>query len=100
MCDYYFDEDHGIAYKINPILATVVNGEGKSNPEAFLVRTDVKVTNYKKEKVRRTISEFYPSNKYDLDSAKKIFRDTLLSRFLSGAKRISENEYESIKLDL
>lgn len=99
MCDYYFDEDHGIAYKINPILATVVN-EGNSNPEAILVRTDVKVTNYRKEKVRRTISELYPSNKYDFESAKKIFRDTLLSSLLRGAKRISENEYESIKLDL
>lgn len=100
MCDYYFDEDHGIAYKIDPILVSVVRGEGRSGPETILVRTDVKVTNFKKEKVRRTLSEFYPSSKYDLDSAKKFFRDTLLSRFLSGAKKISHQEYTSIKLDL
>lgn len=100
MCDYYFDEDHGTAYKIDPILVTHIRGEGKSSPETILVRTDVKVTNFKKEKVRRTLSEFYPSTKYDLDSAKKSFRDNLLSRFLTGAKKISVKEYETIKLDL
>ncbi|MFZ5640419.1 MAG: hypothetical protein ACOY4Q_06990 [Bacillota bacterium] len=99
MCDYYFDEDHGIAYKINPIMVSVVHNGEQSNPETILVRTDVKVTNYRKEKVRRTLSVTYPSGTFDPDTAKKTFRDTLLSRFISGAKRISEQEYLSTRLD-
>lgn len=97
MTEYYFDEDHGIAYKVDPVAASVVRGEGKNISRAILVHTDVKVTNIKKQKVRRTLSEMYPSDKYDLDSAKKVFSDTLLSKFISGAKKISKQEYEQIK---
>ncbi|MHB9093087.1 MAG: hypothetical protein ACYC21_00325 [Eubacteriales bacterium] len=97
MCVYYFDEDHEIAYKIDPIETSVVADKGNSNLMRILVHTDVKVTNIRREKVRRTISEYYPSEKYDLDSAKQIFSDTLLSKLINGAKKISEQEYESIK---
>ncbi len=97
MSDYYYDEDRGVAYKVDPIRTSVVHDEGNSTPRGILVHTDVKVTNCKREKVRRTISEFFPSERYDLDSAKKVFSDILLTRFISGAKRISEEEYQSIK---
>jgi len=97
MSDYYYDEDRGVAYKIDPIMTSVVHDEGESNPKGILVHTDVKVTNFKREKIRRTISEFFPSEKYDPDSAKKIFSDILLTKFISGAKKISEEEYQSIK---
>lgn len=97
MCDYYFDEDRGVAYKIDPVMTSVVRDESKSNPKGILVHTDVKVTNLKKEKVRRTISEFFPSEKYDLDEAKKVFCDTLLTKYIKGAKKISEEEYQTIK---
>ncbi len=97
MSEYYFDEVHGIAYKINPIMVSVVQGEGKSSSKSILVHTDVKVTNLKKQKVRRTLSEIFPAEKYDLDSAKKKFNETTLAKFISGAKKITEQEYESIK---
>ena len=97
MCVYYFDEDHEIAYKIDPIETSVVVDVGNSNPGKILVHTDVKVTNIRREKVRRTISEFYPTDQYDLDAAKKVFSDTLLSKLIIGAKKISQQEYETIK---
>ncbi len=92
MCFYYYDEDRGIAYKVTPVKASVAS----SDAESIMVHTDVKVTNLKKEKIRRTLSQMYPSDQYDLDSAKKIFTDTMLSRFISGARKISEQEYQSI----
>jgi hypothetical protein len=91
MCFYYYDEDRGIAYKVTPVKASVA-----SSDESIVVHTDVKVTNLKKEKIRRTLSQMYPSDQYDLDSAKKIFADTMLSRFISGARKISEQEYQNI----
>ncbi|MBU7007170.1 hypothetical protein [Phosphitispora fastidiosa] len=91
MCFYYYDEERGIAYKVTPVKASVA-----SSDESIVVHTDVKVTNLKKEKIRRTLSQMYPSDQYDLDSAKKIFADTMLSRFISGARKISEQEYQTI----
>lgn len=96
MCVYYFDEDQGIAYKIDPIATSVVK-DGSSNPGKILVHTDIKVTNIRREKVRRTISELYRTDQYDLDSARRLFSDTLLSKLVGKAKEISEKEYESIK---
>lgn len=96
MCEYYFDEDHGVAYKIDPVNASLVNG-GNGNPTEILVHTDVKVTNIKKEKVRRTLAEAYPTNQYDLDSAKKIFVQRLVSKLINGARQISEDQYQEIK---
>ncbi|MDT3700149.1 MAG: hypothetical protein RO469_12060 [Thermincola sp.] len=97
MCVYYFDEDHEIAYKIDPIATSVIK-DGASNPGKILVHTDIKVTNIRREKVRRTISELYPSDKYDHDAARKLFCDMVLSRIVGRAKEISEQEYQSIKL--
>lgn len=97
MCDYYFDDEHEIAYKIDPISALVVRAEGNNELQEILVKTDVKVTNIKKEKVRRTLSEFFPTDKYDLESAKQVFSEKVLSKLVSGAKRISEQEYQAIK---
>lgn len=97
MCNYFFDEDHGVAYKINPISAAFIDDEGADYRRSIIVHTDVKVTNLKKEKVRRTLSHVYPSEAYDLDAAKRIFNETLLSKFVSGARRISEQEYQNIK---
>lgn len=98
MCVYYFDEDQGIAYKIDPIATSMVQ-DGSSNPGKILVHTDIKVTNIRREKVRRTISELYPTDKYDFDSARRLFSDTLLHKLklVGKAKEISEQEYESIK---
>ena len=92
MCIYYYDEDRGIAYKVTPVKVSVVSSETKS----IMVHTDIKVTNLKKEKIRRTLSQVYPTEQYDLDSARKIFSDTLLSRFINGARKISEQEYDTI----
>ncbi|PKM80272.1 MAG: hypothetical protein CVU89_14345 [Firmicutes bacterium HGW-Firmicutes-14] len=96
MCNYYFDEDHGIAYKVKPVTVSMVNADEQSSLMSILVHTDVKVTNLKKEKIRRTLSQVYPTNEYDLDAARQVFSDTLLARFISGARRISEQEYERI----
>jgi len=97
MSDYFFDEDHGIAYKIDPIAASVVHSGGNETLRKILVHTDVKVTNVKKEKIRRTLSGVYPYDHYDPETAKRSFADTLLSRFIIGARKISEQEYEHIK---
>lgn len=96
MCDYYFDEDHGIAYKIDPVNAAVV-GRGEGSPTEILVHTDVKVTNIKKEKVRRTLAKSFPGTQYDLDSAKKIFAERVIRRLIHCARPISEEEYQKIK---
>lgn len=96
MCEYFFDEEHGIAYKIDPVATTVVDG-GTGNPTEILVHTDVKVTNVRKEKIRRTLSELYPSDQYDSNAAKKLFAARLLKKLVNGAKQISEDEYLQIK---
>lgn len=97
MCVYYYDEDHGIAYKIDPIVTSLVWDEEDCSPGKILVHTDVKVTNIKREKVRRTLSEFYPSAQYDLDTARREFSDTHLNKLIDGAKEISEQEYLFLK---
>ncbi|PKM81781.1 MAG: hypothetical protein CVU88_03740 [Firmicutes bacterium HGW-Firmicutes-13] len=97
MCEYYFDEERALAYKINPITTSLVQNGDKDEQKAILVHTNIKVTNFKKEKIRRILSELYPADQYDFESAKKKFRDTLLFKVISGAKKISEKEYESIK---
>jgi len=97
MSDYYYDEDHGIAYKVDSIVTSVVHAGGQDSPEKILVLTDVKVTNMKKEKVRRTLSRMYPSDLYNSETAKQQFSDTLLSQFIDGSRKISEEEYQSIK---
>lgn len=97
MCDYYFDPDRAVAFKVNSINSSLVYDEDKGEPTAILVHANVKITNFKKEKIRRIISELYPTQKYDMDSARKEFSDTLLSRIIEGAQKISEQEYEEIK---
>lgn len=97
MCEYYYDEDRAVAYKIEPVKAAVVQNKKKYDDKSILVHTDVKVTNFKKEKVRRTLSKVYPSDEYDLDTAKKAFVDTTLFQLIASARKISEEEYEEIK---
>ncbi|MBT9168060.1 MAG: hypothetical protein DDT19_01405 [Syntrophomonadaceae bacterium] len=62
-----------------------------------MVHTNVKITNFKREKVRRTISEVYPSSEYGLDLAKKVFEDKILSRLIGKATAIEQDEYDRIK---
>lgn len=90
MCNYYFDEDHGIAYKVDPIV-------GEVGPKEILVHTDVKVTNLKREKLRRTLYESYPVDNYDLTTARIYFKDTVLANLIHGTRQISEEEYENLK---
>lgn len=97
MSEYYFDEDHGIAYKIDPIVASVIHDSGRQEKKAILVHTDVKVTNVRKEKVRRTLLEYYPPDKFDLESAKELFGSTTLHKLVQGSRKISEQEYAHIK---
>lgn len=92
MSDYYYDEERAIAYKVSPPEVSVVPGG-----ESLLVHVNLKATNYKKEKVRRTVSETYPVDRYTKDSAKAAFLDSVLTRVLGGATRISHEEYERIK---
>lgn len=97
MCDYYFDEKQALAYKISPITTSLIHKDDKDKNKAILVHTNIKITNFKKEKIRRILSELYPANQYDFESAKKKFIDTVLFKVLKDAKKISETEYESIK---
>ncbi len=95
MSNFYFDEENGVAYKVDPIVASVIPGRTESG--MIVVQTDVKVTNLKKEKIRRTLMEAYPALEFDMASAKENFVNSRLKSFISGAKRIEEYEYESIK---
>lgn len=97
MCEYYFDEDRALAFKINSINSSFVYEEDEAKPKTILVHTNVKVTNFKKEKIRRILSETYPANMYDFESAEKEFSNKMLSKLIHGAKKISEQEYETIK---
>ncbi|UNC91392.1 hypothetical protein [Candidatus Contubernalis alkaliaceticus] len=97
MCEYYFDEDRALAFKINSINSAFVYEEDQNNPKTILVHTNVKVTNFKKEKIRRILSETYPTDMYDFESAEKEFSNKLLAKLIDGAKKISEQEYETIK---
>lgn len=97
MESYFYDEDLAMVYKISPVAATVVEDEDRNIPTAILVHANVKVTNFKREKVRRTISEVYPYDQYDLDAAKEAFTNNVLLKVLGKANSISEEEYNAIK---
>ena len=100
MNGFYYDEDLALVYKISPVVASVVENENKGVPAVILVHADIKVTNFKREKVRRTLSEVYPANKYDIDAAKQAFIDNILSQLLGKAVIISKEEYDDFKLRL
>ncbi|HEX3030833.1 MAG TPA: hypothetical protein VHS59_01100 [Bacillota bacterium] len=97
MSQYYYDEVREVAYKIDPILVSEVGGSNSLNPKGLLVHTDVKMTNYRREKVRRTICELFPQDSCDPETAKKQFSASLLGKLTRGARRISEEEYLNIK---
>lgn len=97
MNKFFYDEDLAIVYKIGPITATFIEKEDKETPREIMVHTNVKVTNFKREKIRRPISEIYSSNEFDLESAKKAFEDKVLARVLGKATPIEQDEYERIK---
>ncbi|MCR3923524.1 MAG: hypothetical protein NUK65_13595 [Firmicutes bacterium] len=97
MSSFYYDEDLAMVYKISPVVASVVEDEDKKVPTAILVHANIKVTNFKREKVRRTLSEVYPRDRYDLESAKEAFVDNVLGKVLGKATVISQEEYDNIK---
>jgi len=97
LCDYYYDHDRAIAYKLSPVSASTVPDDEKGKPKVILIHTNIKITNFKKEKVRRTLSEVYPTEKYDEESAKSKFSNTVIAKLLGNATKISEEEYEQIK---
>jgi hypothetical protein len=94
---YFYDDDLAMVYKISPVAATVIKDEDQKIPTAILVHANVKVTNFKREKVRRTISEVYPYEQYDIDAAKEAFTNDVLLKVLGNATAISEEEYNAIK---
>lgn len=95
MNHYYYDDQHGVAYKVDPIITSFI--QGQEDAGMIVVQTDVKVTNLKKEKIRRTLMETYPVEVYDEKAAKEEFLNSRLMTFINGAKVIAENEYENIK---
>ncbi|MCL5981417.1 MAG: hypothetical protein M1571_02650 [Firmicutes bacterium] len=92
MNDFYYDEERATAYKVSEPEVSVVPGG-----ESLLVHVNLKATNYKKEKVRRTVSEMYPADRFTPDSAKAAFIGNVLPRVLGSATRISREEYDRIK---
>ncbi|NLN06389.1 MAG: hypothetical protein GX167_02075 [Firmicutes bacterium] len=100
MHKYYYDEDLALVFKISPVVASVVENDDTGAPATILVHADIKVTNFKREKVRRTISEVYPADRYNPDSAKKVFTATVLQQVLGNAVAISEEEYDALKMRL
>ena len=97
MSYFFFDDERAVAYKINPLMTSLVQNQETKEPKAILVQTNVKVTNFKKEKVRRILSEVYPIEQYDTESAKQKFYDTLIAKLVGDAREISAEEYEDIK---
>jgi hypothetical protein len=97
MSEYYYDEELAMAYKVDPIVASMVVDETQGVAHAVLVHTNVKITNFKKEKIRRIISEVYPSDQYDIDTAKKTFEEKVLGKLLCSAVQIPKDEYDRIK---
>lgn len=95
MSNFYYDEEHGVAYKVDPVITSLIPGQ--EDEGMIVVQTDVKVTNFKKEKIRRTLIEAYPVGEYDEDSAKEKFIGSMLRSFMQGAKKIPEDEYLNIK---
>ncbi|EEG77302.1 hypothetical protein [Dethiobacter alkaliphilus] len=97
MSSFYYDEELALVYKIGPVVASVVENEEQGVSSGILVHTNVKVTNFRREKIRRTLSEIYPANKYDIDSAKQEFENKVLAKLLGKATSISQDEYDRIK---
>ncbi|MDW7649755.1 MAG: hypothetical protein SCK29_01270 [Bacillota bacterium] len=97
MSRFYYDEDLAVVYKISPVVASVVEDEDQGNPKAILVHTNVKVTNFRREKIRRTLSEVYPYSDYDKETAIEKFEKTVLARLLGSATPIPQDEYDRIK---
>jgi hypothetical protein len=97
MSEFYYDEELALVYKISPVVASIVEDEDQGVPTAILVHTNVKVTNFRREKVRRTLSHIYPNNEYDMESAKKEFEQTVLAKLLGKATPIPQDEYDRIK---
>ncbi|MBS4023451.1 MAG: hypothetical protein KGZ79_13705 [Dethiobacter sp.] len=97
MCEYYFDDERAIAYKIYPVVSSTLKDEKSGVEKAILVHTNVKATNFKKEKARRPLSEVYPLSHYDKETAVAAFYEKILARVLDGARKISEQEYDLIK---
>jgi hypothetical protein len=97
MSRFYYDEELALVYKISPVVASIVEDEDQGVPTAILVHTNVKVTNFRREKVRRTLSQIYPLSEYDMERAKQEFEDTVLAKLLGKATSIPQDEYDRIK---
>ncbi len=97
MCEYYYDDERAIAYKVYPVITSMVKDENTGEDKAIIVHTNIKMTNFRKEKARRPVSEVYPVTSYNHDSAKSAFFAMLRGKLLRGAKQISEQEYDRIK---
>jgi len=98
MCEYYFDDERAIAYKIYPLIISTINDDDTDAEKSILVHTNVKMTNFRKEKARRPFSEVYPVSRYSQNSAKSAFFEMLRAKLLKDARQITEQEYNQIKL--
>lgn len=97
MSSFYYDEDLALVYKIGPVVASIVEHEEKGGNPEILVHTNVKVTNFRREKIRRTLSEVYAVSKYDMETATEEFKEKVLAKLLGAAKPIPQDEYDRIK---
>lgn len=97
MSRFYYDEELATVYKISPVVATAVEKESEGSPATILVHANVKITNFRREKIRRTLSEVYQFGEYDLDTAKVEFEKRVLGKFIGQAAPISQDEYDKIK---
>lgn len=97
MSQFYYDDELAMVYKIGPVVASEVKKKGEDAPSAILVYTDIKITNFRREKIRRTLSEVYPLPDYNYETAKKAFIDNVLSKFLGDAVPISEEKYAALE---
>lgn len=97
MCEYYFDEERAVAYKVYPVVASIVKDDKQEDREVIMVHTNIKATNFKKEKVRRTFSKLYSLDEFTPEKAREDFIATMLPKLFSGAKKISDKEYEDIE---
>ena len=57
MSGYYYNEELAVVYKVGPVAASLVKDKNENGQEVILVHTTIKMTNFKREKVRRTISK-------------------------------------------
>lgn len=97
MCEYYFDEERAVAYKVYPAVVSIIRDEKTDNREMILVHTNIKATNFRKEKIRRTFSKLYSPDEFTPETAREDFIATMLPKLFSGARKISDKEYEDIK---